>query len=164
MIPLTNPFSEPSLDFELHSRGELSPFISRREREDRVIDAVSRVIKLRVDACESMRSIFYEAIMTLAERPCFLAEHSLSTPSDMLALAARLMDVFNQCLGSRISANAAMQDAAKSRLESILDQDFSLDPIPQSGAVTKSRLFVVYNPTFWEEEKVVEGLLKFGHE
>jgi hypothetical protein len=164
MIHLTNPFSDSTLHFELQSRWPLSRFISRTDRENRAIDAVARVIKIRADACESMKPIFYEAVGDLAKRPCFLAEKSLTDCSDMLFVAAKFMDVFNECLAVRIAANPVMQDTAKSTLESILDEDFSLDPIPQSGAVPIFHSSVVFNRTFWEEQKVVQDLLEFSRE
>ena len=72
------------------------------------------------------------------------------------------MDVFNQCLASRIAANPLTQDAAKSRLEFNLDEDFSLDFMAHSRAFPKFPFSAEVYQSFWEEEKVVQDLVKFG--
>ena len=116
-------------------------------------------------AAKSMKPIFCEAIEILATRPCFLAEHSLRHSNDMLTVAARFMDVFNDCLASRMAANAVIHELSKSGLESVLEADFSLDSFSRAEGARAPHFFQQGNTeTFLEEQKIVWELMEFGRE
>ena len=164
-VPLTNPFSDPTLHSEAQSRGPLSRFISRKDIEDRVIAAVSRVITIRITFFKSMQSLCYEVLGDVEKCPCSLDSEVLSYPVDMLIVAAKFMDVFNQCLASRMPADSVMHNGSPYSMSSILDDDFSEDLFPLPGAAPSLRLSPVCNiGTFLEEEKIVRELLEFGRE
>ncbi|MCX6989510.1 MAG: hypothetical protein NTX49_00350 [Chlamydiae bacterium] len=165
MIPLTNPFSDPGWHFEAECRGPLSRFISRWDRENRAIDAVVRVIKIRGSASELMKSICCEAVVDLEKRHCFLPEASLSYPVDMLIIAAKFMDIFNECLSLRIAANPVMHNKSPYSMACILEDDFSIDLSPPTAVTPVCRFsFAGTSEAFWEEQKVVQELLEFGRE